>query len=468
MTFRTIPFNVVGGTHENRSRPVSVQKTVNLYPQVNTYSDNQTSLQSFYGQELLNGDLSGKDRGMHEMSGIAYTVVGESLYSFDASGISTFIGNVFGASRCIFANDGSNLVIVADRVYLWDSFNGIFGAITNDNLVNVLSVTVINSQFIYTTPRLSFMSAPGEPDNVSGLDGIGAESSPDKLVRDYVFNQTIYRFGERTTEPWYNSGAGSPPIDRIDGQELNVGLGAIYSVANTDNAVYWLGDDKSVYRISGNIKEKVSDDALSNEIEGFSRIDNAFGYSFSLQGQDFYLITFPDANKTYVINEQLGSQGWFNLSSADGAYSGKALIQAYNKNIVSNSGKLLVLNPDVYTEDGQQIIRERITGTLNAEVLGIKGQRLKMSRLELFVEAGVGLITGQGERPRLLIETSIDGGRSYSHSAWVEIGQLGEHTLRCELWNMMSGESFVFRITMSDPVPLTIKGGAIDVKMVGR
>lgn len=63
------------------------------------------------------------------------------------------------------------------------------------------------------------MAQPGLPFDVSGLDAIGAESSPDKLVRDYVFNQTDYRFGVRTLEPWYNSGVGSPPIDRIDGAQ---------------------------------------------------------------------------------------------------------------------------------------------------------------------------------------------------------------------------------------------------------
>ena len=75
---------------------------------------------------------------------------------------------------------------------------------------------------------------------MSGIDGIGADSIPDKLVRDYAFNQTIYRFGTKTTEPGYNSGVGSPPIASIIGQALSVGLGAINSVANTDSYIYSL------------------------------------------------------------------------------------------------------------------------------------------------------------------------------------------------------------------------------------
>lgn len=250
----------------------------------------------------------------------------------------------------------------------------------------------------------------------------------------------------------------------------NTGLVAINSVANTDNFVYWLGDDKSIYRIRGNSAEKVSDDALSNTIEGMSKIDDAFGYAFTLQGQEFYLITFPSENKTFVINENLGRQGWFNLNSTtqDLAYSGTSSVNVYNKTYVASKGDLLTLELNEFTQNTDVLIRERISTAITGESLGIKGQRLKMSRLELFVEAGVGLMTGQGENPRVRIETSIDGGRSYAHSAWVELGRLGDHTLRCELFQMASGESFVFRLTMSDPVPLTISGAAIDVKMVGR
>ena len=469
--FQTIPFNIVGGTHENRSRPISTQRTTNMYLQVNEYGKDQTSLQSFPGQKLFSEVQGEIERGMHVMNEKLYRVVDSSLYFVDVSGSHSQKGFVTGEDRVIMENDGDNLIIVSEgSVFVYTESTGSFTKSDNVNLINVLSVTIINNQFIYTTKDLSFMALPGEPLNVSGLDAIGAESSPDKLVRDYVFNQTVYRMGTRTSEPWYNSGVGFPPIDRIDGQEFSVGVGSIYSLANTDKALYWLGDDKAIYRVSGGINERISDDALSNSIEKMSKIDDAFGYTFTLQGQDFYLITFPSDERTYVINESLGKQGWFNLNSTTQriAYSGTSVAEVYNKTYVANKGKLLSLELNTYTQDTDVIIRERISGAITGEALGIKGQRLKMSRLELFVEAGVGLMTGLGENPRIMIETSIDGGRSYAHSAWVELGRLGEHTLRCELYQMISGESFVFRLTISDPVSLSISGAAIDIKTVGR
>jgi len=470
MTFQTVPFNIVGGTHENRSRPVSVQNTTNMYLQVNEYSDKKVSLQSFPGLTTISTAAEDNERGSHIMNEVAYRVVGNSLYEVDSSGSHTQKGLITGSDRVIMENDGENLVIVSDKVYVYSSFTGTFKENTNANLVNVLSVTIINNQFIYTTPDLSFIAQPGLPFDVSGLDGVGAESSPDKLVRDYAFNQTIYRFGTRTTEPWYNSGVGSPPIDRIEGQQFSVGVGAIHTLANTDRALYWLGDDKAIYRVSGGSNERINDDAISNAIENMQKYDDALGYAITLQGQDFYIITFPSENKTYLLNEALGKQGWTNLSSTTQnlAYSATSAVEVYGKTFACSGGKWQRLDLDNYTQDTEVMLRQRTTAIFQSKDFNLNSDSMVMSRLYLDVEQGVGLITGQGERPRLMVEVSIDGGRSFPHVAWMELGRLGEHTLRTEVDLMARGQSFIFRLNMSDPVPLTIKGAWLKVKGTGR
>ena len=463
--FTSIPFNIVGGTYENRSKPVSTQRTVNMYQQVNPKVKTQVSLQSFPGQKLLQGVVGDVDRNTHNMAEVLYRVVDNTLYSVNTLGRHTSLGTVTGSNRCIFADDGDNLVIISDKVYVYTKSTDTFKENENVNLVNVLSVTIINNQFIYTTPDLSFMAQPGDPFDVSGLDAVGAESNPDKLVRDYVFNQTIYRFGIRTMEPWYNTDSGKPPIDRIDGQQISVGLGAISSLASTDRAIYWLGDDKCIYRISGGIYERISDDGISNSIEEMTTINDAFGYVFTLQGQDFYLITFPSENKTFVNNESLGKDGWFELRSFnDLAYSGTSLIQIYDKLIIANKGDLLTLELNEFTQNTDTMIRERITDEITPEDLGLDFDMILMSSLTLKVESGVGLITGQGENPRIRVELSTDGGRTYPHVQWVEIGQLGEHTQLVEIDMFATGRSLRFRLRMSDPVPLTIYGAKLKVK----
>jgi hypothetical protein len=465
MKFVTVPFNVVGGTYESRIRTISGERAVNMFPQLNPKGKAKSSLQSFPGQRLLSFVDDDPDRGMHNMNESMYRVVGSKLFNVDSLGVHTLLGSISGGGRCIFADDGDNLVIVASVVYVYTKSSDTLQVNTNVNLVDVSSVTFIKSQFIYTTPDLSFVSQPNNPFDVSGLDAIGAESNPDKLVRDYAFNQTLYRTGVRTTEPWYVSGVGSPPIDVIEGQQLSVGVRAIHSLANTDRALYWLGDDKAIYRISGGINERISDEGLSNTIEEMTVISDAVGYAFTLQGQDFYLITFPTQARTFVINESLGKDGWFELRSGKGlSYSGTSLVQIYDKLIIANRGKLLTLELNEYTQDSDVILRERITNDISAEDLGLDFDKMTMSTLTLKVETGVGLVSGQGENPRIMVEVSTDGGRSYPSVSWVEIGRAGEHTKLVEVDAFVTGEALRFKFTMSDPVPLTILGAKIKVK----
>ena len=468
--FQTIPFNIVGGTHESRTRSVSVQNTTNMYLQLNEYSDKQASLQSWYGQKLVSSVSGTTERGLHVMNEKVYRVVDSSLYSVSSAGLHSKKGDISGGGRVIMDDDGDNLVIVADKVYIYSASSNEFKVSENVNLVGVISVTVINSQFIYTTPTLSFISQPNLPENLSGLDAIGAESSPDKLVRDYAFNQTIYRFGTRTTEPWYNSGVGQPPIDRLEGQQFSVGCKAIHSIAHTDKALYWLGDDNAIYRVSGNQYDRISDDCLSNTIEQMNSVSDALGYTVTLQGQDFYIITFPSANKTFLINEKLGKQGWSQLTSGtnNDVYSATDSVQAYGYTYVASGGKWLTLERDEYTQDTDSFLRKRTTGEFTCKDFGLNNDSMVMSRLTLDVEQGIGLLTGQGEVPRIMVEVSIDGGRSFPHVAWMELGRLGEHTLRTEVDFMIRGQSFIFRLNMSDPVPLTIKGAYLKVKGAKR
>ena len=468
--FQTIPFNIVGGTHESRTRSVSVQNTTNMYLQLNEYSDKQASLQSWYGQKLVGQVDEQTELGCHVMSENVYRVVSGVLYHVSSSGTHTKKGEVGSASRAIMADDGDNLVIVSGGVYIYTKSSDEFKKSDNVNLVGVTSVTIINSQFIYTTEDLSFISQPNLPEKLSGLDAIGAESSPDKLVRDYAFNQTIYRFGTRTTEPWYNSGVGQPPIDRLEGQQFSVGLSAINSVAHTDNALYWLGDDNAIYRVSGNQYDRISDDCLSNTIESMSVKNDAIGYTVTLQGQDFYIITFPSADKTFLINEKLGKQGWSQLTSGTKGrrYSVTDSVQAYGKTYVASGGKFLSLERDEYTQDTDTILRKRTTGEFTCKDFGLNNDSMVMSRLTLDVEQGVGLVSGQGETPKIMVEVSIDGGRSFPHVSWMDVGRLGDYTLRTEVDLMARGQSFIFRLNMSDPVPLTIKGAYLKVKGAAR
>ena len=91
-----------------------------------------------------------------------------------------------------------------------------------------------------------------------------------------------------------------------------------------------------------------------------------------------------------------------------------------------------------------------------------------MSRLEFIIETGVGLITGQGSDPKIIIEASYDGGKSWTTGAWLRIGRLGETNVRAEWFSLKSFYDMIVRITTSDPVSFNLYSGAVDLRLAGR
>jgi hypothetical protein len=120
---------------------------------------------------------------------------------------------------------------------------------------------------------------------------------------------------------------------------LSIGLGAIYSVAHTDNFMYWLGDDRQVYRLaSGGGSEQLSTSAIAYAMENYTTVDDAVGWVMTLSGQKFYVLTFPSANKTWVVNEAFGNEGWFELSADTlrGRYNATSHLYLYCKHLLAD------------------------------------------------------------------------------------------------------------------------------------
>lgn len=466
---QAIPINITGGSYESRTRPLSSQKTVNFYPQYVEQGKEQFVLHSFPGL-LLKGSVTGADRGMTVMAEVGYRVAGTTLYSFDNSGSHSQIGTIPGTTRCTFANDGVNLVVcTGGSVYVYDGTT--LSVVTDTDIVGSTAVTFINNQFVYTNNGFFVVSTVGDPTSASGLDVAGAESQPDDLVRAYAFQQNVLMFGERSVEPWWNTGAGYPPFARMDGQIMEVGCQAVHSIANTDEFIYWLGDDNAIYQATGGQKRRVSSPAITHDIEQMATKSDAIGYTFTFDGTNFYAINFPGANKTYCLNESLQDKGWFELSSGtDGnKYQGSSLISVYGDNYVADTanGNLYVLDVDTYTNNSETIQRQRVTSSINSKLFGVQGKRVQMSRFEVIMESGVGLISGQGESPQIIMEVSYDGGRSWVSKGFASVGKLGQSTLRVQLYSLDSFYDAIFRITTSDPVPFEIYSAAIDLRLAG-
>lgn len=466
--FKNVPLKVVGQEYEHRSTAISVQKTMNLIPQAEVTGASESSLTTWPGCTLFSS-TAGANRGMTVFKNELYKVGGSTLYKIDQIGNFTVIGAISGTNRCIFANDGTNMIITTggDGYQLTGST---LTQITDTDFENGNSVSYLNQQMIFDGNGGRFqVSDVGDPDSLQPNNFATAESSPDDAIRTFVFRERVYIFGERSTETWYNSGTGNPPFARVNGGTMNVGLGAIHSVAATDDYCYFLGDDRRVYRFSSHQPQNVTSIAISHQIGLMTTFSDAIASIYQIEGQSFYVITFPTAGKTYGFNEQAGA--WFSLSTGadQSRYIGEDYTECYGKKFIvsRDDGSVLQLSLTTYTDNGNIKSQERIIGPINGTSLGIPAERLLMSYVDLVMEMGVGIASGQGSNPQLLLSASFDGGKSWTNEDDVLLGRTGEGRLKARWDHMESFYSCFIRIRCTDPVFISLFSGSIGIKASG-
>lgn len=466
MAFKNVPLRIIGGTNQNRSAQANNQLTKNWFPEVTPDGIAPAILLPWVGSQAFASNSGVNDRGTHVFNNELYHVVDQTLYKVSSAGVYTSIGTVTGSARCIFSNSvvGSlnQMVIAAGNVFTYDGANLV------DSGLKANSVTYLNSKSIYPDGGFNFaVSGSGGPTNITSTGS--AESATDDLLRPYAFNQWVYMFGTETVEPFYDAGltTGSP-FARIDNAIMQKGLGGFYTIANTDQALYFLGDDSNVYQIIQSQLTNITPPSIVNSLKAQEK-SGATAYTITLNGQDYYVLRFA-SGLTYAYSETL--KEWFNLSTGtrDGPYLATSYQRVYDKDIAVDfrTANAIELTEDALDDLGETIQRRRVLAPLTSANLGMgTGKRLKMSRVYFALQTGQGLASGQGSNPKIMVEYSLDGGKTFSTEQWIKFGKLGQYIIKVKFDAMISFYEITFRITVSDPVFCSLHDASIDVKLGG-
>lgn len=459
-----VPINITGPTYQSRSLPISNQVTRNFYPEQQETAGAKSSyvLQPWPGLSLF-GTAQGVDRGMIFHEGALYKVTGQTLYTVNSSGTHTSIATIPGANRCIFAPFSGNLVIVTGgRAFYYTTS---LAEITDSDLEYPDSAAYLNNQIIFDGAGRRFVSSDvGDPASIDGLNYAAKESSADGLVRVYTFQQIAYMMGSEQIEPWFNSGVGKPPFDRVQGGIIPVGLLALHSVASNQNFMYWLGSDNHVYRLSGGAHERITPFAIAKDIGALTSEDvaSAVGVCLATDAHKFYLLTF--GAKTYVFSE--GTSQPFEIGASDARSWINGYAYAFRKHLVSDyrNGNIYELDPETFTNNGSTIKRVRDTAPLHGGLLGAPGKEVCINRFELIMETGRGAVSGQGVEPLVSLSVSNDS-KTWGTEMFGTIGRLGEFLWKIEWGPLGTFDACQFRVAISDPVYCSIHSAAADVEV---
>lgn len=467
-----IAINLTGGSYTHKSRPLTKQRTRNFWPQVQGTQKARSDyvLQSFYGLKLFKEQAGSANRGMLVNQGKLYKVTDTTLYQVDILGAHTSLGTIPGSNRCIMKALGSKIIVAngSGLIFVWDGAT--LTQNTSPNIGLPRGVAVINSQALYDngSGQQWDVSNAGDPLTINGLNNAAAESYSDDLLIPHAWKETAYFMGKESIELWYNSGVGNPPFDKIQGAAQQIGLGAIYSVADNPDFTFFFGSDKQFHTLtagSSTVDTVISTPAMAKEFKDYLVTDDCVGWTMELEGQWFYVATFPTQNITWVF--PVGGE-WFEWgSSATGRIRGDAYASVFNKHLVAeyNSGNIYELDPETYTDADEVIVRLRDSAPIHSGLLGTDNKPFEINSFELILETGVGLLSGQGSDPVVMFSTSRDGGKSFGTERFMRVGTLGERvTVRANSLGRFS-QSCVLRIRVSDPIYWCIYAANIDAEI---
>lgn len=462
-----VTINTVGQTGGHKSRQYSDELTLNMYLDLNESSDRK-GCHDFPGLKAF-ATGTGLDRGFHVMGSTLYKVNATSLVRVSSSGVVTTLSTAIqGADRAIFADDGTNLYIVANgKIYRYDG--ALVTTVAQSVVTNPGSIAYINRQFVITGDNGLFASSDvGDGTTYNALNYAEAEVNPDPLLRAYAFSQLLYLAGAKSVEPWDNSGEGSPPFARQDSALMNIGIAGKHAITNTDQSLYWLSDDRQVVQAVGSSTRSVSTPSIAHKIEAFGTVSDCIASTFVLQNQFFVLFAFPTENKTLCYSET--NDYWVELQSATqypgDRWYGNSVIRCYEKNLAADyrNGNVYELDLNTYTDNGDARLRIRTLPAITSNLLKRPGRRVTVSGLILDCQFGVGLASGQGVAPVLMCDMSNDGGHTYGQEAHVSVGAMGDYVRRARFYSFASGYSIRARIKCSDPVYFSLFDNAV-VKM---
>jgi len=209
-----------------------------------------------------------------------FVVSFDSLYRVDKDETVTFLGeSIYGAvegstpSMAATSRLGSTpeYLYVADGRTLWLYDGTTVSTVTTPDDVAAISVGYIAGYIIVVTAAEDnsmngrfYWINPGET-TIDPLNFATAEKAPDPLLSVRIIGDQIWFLGTNSTEVWYLSGQADAPFARVQGRTFERGVWGGTDVAVKDS-VMLIDADGVVYNISGGGPQRVSDNAIEEQI----------------------------------------------------------------------------------------------------------------------------------------------------------------------------------------------------------
>lgn len=469
-------FDIVGGFSASKYEQFNSQRTINMYVKIDENAKNQKSLITFPGHKTKISPPEGAlVRKMFVNNNNLYDVSSTIVYKIDSALNPTRINgslplNTSSGYIGIDANSNNEIIFVdGTGGYLYKNSDNTFSSITESNFPSSpTDVVFFDGYFIANVGGTNKFRLSNPNDGSTWtFEGQPREALfqtvSDTIIGFAVIHSRLYVFGQYSTELWYNAGAAIVPFLPDKNTSLDFGCAALGSIATGHQLLFWLSKTKDgigpVVMTDGASPAVVSNEALDNEFQSYSKIDDAIGFVFKISGHIFYLITFPTADKTWLFD--VNTKLWSELEALDGSrhpanchayFAGKHLIGDYQ------TRNIFELSDAYYDHDGTRFKWKRITKNLSSPTY----KRMRVNKIQVDTNKGRANSSGDNEDPKIYLGASRDGGATYLGLQKQIYTKIGKYKTRC-IWDRQGvSDDWVFSFEGYNNLPFILSGCSID------
>lgn len=314
--------------------------------------------------------------------------------------------------------------------------------------------------------RTFTITAVNEIDDVNSLDFATFEQQAGKLVRVKAFGGELYGMCSRWIEAWRHTGNTDFPFEPM-GVTIPWGLLAANAVVESDGSLMFPTHEGTIVRLDGYKVTRISTHEVERLIQDDPAPEDITGFSWSRGGHSFAAFTGTDWTRIFDSATQLWSTraSYPHLERWRARYSAKA----WGKTLVGDdqSGKILYLDSETFTEDGDPLVWGMDTPTIHAFP---NGAIVDAIHFDVAVGYGALLASADGHDPLMMLDWSVDGGNSWKGNRLLRIGKRGEFTTRVYARRLgrFGDKGIIFRIRISDPVVRAIVAADIKLRPLSR
>lgn len=466
-----------GSSNRSQSAVSNGERTVNWYvePIQSAAAQSSPALYPTPGVTALVTASHTGTRGIGVAGDRAFCVIGTGYYEILNTWTLSLIGTVAQDSNpATISYSGQS----GGQVFITSGGNGYCHTLSSGAFAQVLTGDatmggMLNARFLAFNVNTGTVRLSDLNDGLTWDPTLFFQRSqaPDPWQAMVVSQSEVWMIGQSTGEVWYDAGLYPQPFAARPGAVFPWGTVAPFSVGLSGSIVTWLARSPngvgSMVAASGYTPQAISTFAVDTALAGYlrtSQIDDAEILTYEQAGHAFAVWNFPAAGASWAFDFTTGL--WHERASWDSAL-----------------GRYKVWAPRVHgLVHGVNVVGDRMTGTLHrlcttcgSDVGGApirrlrvgpplwaeSGARLVMSSFELIMETGIGLASGQGSDPEVMLRMSQDG-QTWSAERPASAGRMGEYRRRVRWSRCGSSDRLMFpEVTVTDPVPWRLSAADI-------